>query len=60
MALNIEIKCYNFAESATLYEGNDIPKQPLQVFCKKGALEENKKYNFSQVKSAIKIIEKHP
>ena len=42
MALNIEIKCYNFAESATLYEGNDIPKQPLQVFCKKGALEENK------------------
>ena len=56
MTTNIENKYYNFAESATLYEDNDIPKPPLEVFCKKGALEKNKYYQFSQVKSAARSL----
>ena len=39
MTINIENNYYNFDESATLYQGNDIPKQPLEMFCKKGILE---------------------
>ena len=60
MAINTGSKCYNFTESATLYEttylDNDIPKHPPDLFCKKGALEKNNCYKFGQVKFVVKII----
>ena len=56
----MENNYYNFAELAILYWDNDIPKQPLEVFCEKGALEKSKCYKFWHMKSAVNIIEKHP